>query len=187
MAAGNVKTDSTSGVKPVRLKKCFRCDKPKPTTEFFKCRSNPDGLDRFCKKHRVQLTSRYHKQNKDKHNLSSALNRAKNKTFFQVHGHPPVKHPKKKVCPKCKQPRFAEEFQINKQRSSGRDSWCRYCIGPRRRSSARRWYNGNTEYVRLIRDPLRWQKISQNPFLHGRELDKQRMRQASWRLRIKAL
>jgi hypothetical protein len=182
-----IKRNSTTRVQYIRLKKCARCDHPKPITEFYRVKCNPDGYDRYCKVHRIACTTRYHKRNRDKQASWSAVNRAKNKAHFQIHGAAPKKHPRKRICPKCKQPRFDVEFQINKQRSSGRESWCRYCRGPRARSRAKRFYNGNRDYVRLIRDPKRWKKIAESPFLHGIELEKERLRQVGWKLRSKGL
>lgn len=167
----------------VRLKQCPRCDAPKPITDFYRVRCNPDGYDRYCKVHRIEATSSYHARNKDKQRKWSAINRARNKACFEETGHSPKRHPRKRECPRCGVKRLAEEFPVNKLRSSGRESWCKYCLGPRRRSRAKRWYNGSKDFVNLIRDPLRRKMVASSPYLHGRELDLHRVRHAAYILR----
>lgn len=171
----------------VRLKQCPRCDKPKPITDFYRVRCNPDGYDIYCKKHRVELTSAYHARNKDKQRKWSAINRARNKAFFDENGRPPKRHPRKRVCPRCGNKRLAEEFPVNKLRSSGRESWCVYCLGPRRRFRAKRHYNGNRGFYNLIKDPQRRRKVALSPFLSEQQLTKHRIRQARYELKKKNL
>jgi IS1 family transposase len=185
--------DSATRSRPVgsakytSLKKCPQCTNLKTRDQFYRDRGNPDGLDRLCKPHRIKATSRYHKNNRDKQRIWSAKNRIKNKVIFKVTGKPPKKHPRKRICPKCTHKRFDVEFQVNSLRSSGRDSWCIYCVAPYRRWKSRRWYNSSKGYVKNIRDPQRRLRIAQSPYLHGRELAMHRLRSGFYELRVKNL
>ena len=173
----------------ILMKKCSKCDAPKTIDQFYKVKGNSDGYDNYCKVHRVEATSAYHARNKDKQRGWSAKNREKNKAFHEEHGKPPKTHPKKRICPKCRQPRLREEFRVNRTRSSGRDSWCVYCYAPIMRLRARRWYRAdiNRQYVNQIRDPLRRQKVKANPHLHNISIEQGRIREARYKLRQKGL
>jgi hypothetical protein len=112
-------------------KVCYTCKIPKDANQFHKHPLSPDGLNYQCKDCKYeynkarreanpQATSRYMKAYR-------ARCHAENIAYYNKYGKPKKPYPNIRICPRCKEPRFREEYFIAKREVSGREIYCMYC------------------------------------------------------------
>jgi rubredoxin len=145
------------------VKVCCTCHKPRDIKDFHKHPLSPDGRAYECKlcKYKYnkarreanpQAIARYMKAYRPRYY-------AANIAYYNEHGKPKKPYPKIRICPKCKQPRFREEYFVAKRELSGREIYCMYCSMNSRarrywqdvhgqRARVRSWYLLRGKYLR---------------------------------------
>src|SRR6266705_3610496 len=98
-------------------KRCTRCEQPKPTTDFHRNKTNPDGLQNHCKECRKD--EKYRPRQID------------------------LEHRGQKKCPKCKEwkPATTEFFYARRGRRAGLDAHCKVCRATARKPEKTSLYN----------------------------------------------
>jgi len=88
------------------IKFCTKCQKEKPTVDFYKSLGTIDGLASWCKKCASTANKQY------------SISNTKRET---------IEYPVQAVCTKCKQSKTNEQFYKDKSSTNGLTCWCKEC------------------------------------------------------------
>lgn len=88
----------------MKSKTCSHCSTPKDTSKFYKNRTEPDGLQPWCKLCRGEADKKYYQENKDwikEREWRSSLVRRYNITYIDYYN---IAEKQKEVCAICEKP-----------------------------------------------------------------------------------